>query len=140
MVLHLMHRYSTIAKLRIKIENGTLGPRGPNLHYVLLGNDVFAIMPWLVKLYSTRLLTREERIANYMISRGRRVVKNALGILVGRFRVLLTTMEQRPKVERDIVLICAVIHYMLRSHQGGADRPPTPADDKQQPQADQPEK
>ena len=106
-----------------------MGPGGPNLHYVLLGNDVFAIMPWLVKLYSRRLLTREERIANYRISRGRRVVKNAFGILVGRFRVLLTKMNQRPKVERDIVLICAVLHYMLRSHQGGADRPPTPSDD-----------
>ena len=38
---------------------------------------------------------------------------------------------------RDIVLTCVVLHNMLRSHQGGADRPPTPADDIQPPQADQ---
>ena len=38
---------------------------------------------------------------------------------------------------RDIVLTCVVLHNMLRSHQGGADRPPTPADDIQLPQGDQ---
>ena len=70
------------SKLKRKIENGTLGipspealgPGGPDLHYFLLEDDVFALMPWLMKPYSGRQLTREERIANYRISRGRRVV------------------------------------------------------------------
>ena len=96
------------SKLKRRIENGTLGlpppeplgPGRPNLHYFLLGDDDFARMPWLVKPYS-RQLTREERVANYRISRGRRVVENSFGTLVKRFRVLLTTMEQRPKVVRD---------------------------------------
>ena len=65
------------------------------------------------------------------------MVKNSFGILVKRFRVLLTTMEQRPKVVRDIVLTCVLLHNMLRSHQRGGDRPATPADDIQPPQADQ---
>ena len=46
------------------------------------------------------------------------MVENSFGILVMRFRVLLTTMVQRPKVVRDIVLTCVVLHNMLRSHQG----------------------
>ena len=86
-------------------------------------NDAFALMPWLVKPYSRRQLTREERIANYRIARGRRVVENSFGILAKRFRVPLTTMEQRQKVVRDIVLTCVVLHNMLRSHQGAADHP-----------------
>ena len=89
------------SKLKRRIENETLGlppPETlgsgvPNLHYFLLGDDAFALMSWLVKPYSRRQLTREERIANYRISRGRRVVENSFGILVKRFRVLLTTME-----------------------------------------------
>ena len=101
------------------------------------GDNTFVLMSWLVKPYSSRQLTREERIANYRISRGRRVVENSFGILVKRFRVLLTTMEQRPKVVTDIVLTCVVLHNMLRSHQGGADRPPTSSDDIQPQQGDQ---
>ena len=65
------------------------------------------------------------------------MVKNSFGILVRQFRVPLTTMEQRPKVVRHIVLTCVVLHNMLSSHQGGADRPPSPADDIQLPQGDQ---
>ena len=132
------------SKLRGRIENGTLGlpppepfgPGRPNLHYFLLADNAFALMPWLVKPYR-RQLTTEERIANYRISRGRRVVENPFGILVSRFRVVLTTVEQRSKIVRDIVLTCVVLHNMLRRHQGGVERPPTPADDIQMPQADQ---
>ena len=105
------------SKLRRKIENSTLGlpppesltPGGPSLQYFLLGDDAFALMPWLLKPYSRRQLTREERLANYRINRGRRVIENAFGILVGKFRVLLATIGQKPKVVRDIVLTCVVL-------------------------------
>ena len=57
------------------------------------------------------------------------MVENAFGILVHRFRVLLGTMEQRPRVVTDIDFTCVVLHNMLRTHQGGADKAPTPAND-----------
>ena len=74
------------SKLRKKIEDGTLGipppeplgEGGPDLHYFLLGDNAFALIPWMVKLYSKRQLTREGRIANYRIFRGMRMVENAL--------------------------------------------------------------
>ena len=83
-----------------------MGDGGPDLHYFLLGDDAFALIPWMVKPYSRRQLTREERTANYRISSGRWMVNNAFGILVSRFRVLLGTREKRPKVVRNIVLWC----------------------------------
>ena len=106
-----------------------LGEGGPELHYFLLGNNALALMPWMVKPYNRRQLTREERIANYRISRGRRVVENPFDILVSRFRVLLGTMEPRPRVLRDIVFMFVVLHNMLRTHQGRADMAPTPGND-----------
>ena len=96
--------------LREKIEEG-----GPYLHCFLLDDDAFALMPWIMKPYSRRQLTREERIANYRIFRGRRVIENAFGVLLSHFRVLLGTMEQGPRVVRDIVFMCVVLHNMLRT-------------------------
>ena len=83
------------------------------------------LYPWGREDLQRRRFRREERIVNYRISRGRRVVENAFGILVSRFRVLLGTMEQRPKIVRDIDLTCVVLHNMLRTHQGIEDRAPT---------------
>ena len=58
-----------------------------------------------MKPCSRKQLTREERITNYRISRDRSVVENGLGILASSsFRVLQGTMEQRPKLVRDIAL------------------------------------
>ena len=73
------------SKLKRRIKNGNLGlpppeplgPGGSDLHYFLLGDYTFALMPLLVKPYSKRQLTREETIAKYRIFRGRRVVENA---------------------------------------------------------------
>ena len=56
-------------------------------------------------------------------------MKNAFGILLSGFMVLLDTMQLRPKVVRDIVLMWVVLHNILRTHQGGVDRAHTPADD-----------
>ena len=50
---------------------------------------------------------------------------------------MTTDQVYSPKVVRDIVLTYVVLHNMLRSHQGGADRKATPADDIQSPQNDQ---
>ena len=44
-------------------------------------------------------------------------------------------MDQRPDVVTDNMLTCVVLHNMMRRHQNGADRPPTPADDIQSPHA-----
>ena len=79
-------------QLKRKIEDGRIG--FPDPAPITRGGR--ALKTWLMKPYGRRMLTREERIANYRISRGRRVVENAFGILVSRFRVMLTTIELPP--------------------------------------------
>ena len=68
----------------------------------------------MMKPYSFRDLDNEERIFNYRLSRARRVVENAFGILANRFQVLLTTMQHHPSTVKVIVKACIVLHNLMR--------------------------
>ena len=71
-----------------------------------------------MKPYPQQHLSREKRIFNYRLSRARRVVENALGILANRFRVFLTTINLSPEnVEKIVVASCA-LHNYLRTNTG----------------------
>lgn len=79
-------------ELRECLEEGTLGlpPPSPlpggdrSVGYYLVGDEAFPLKPWLMKPVPNRCLTREQRIYNYRLSRTRRVVENAFGILASR--------------------------------------------------------
>ena len=71
-----------------------------------------------MKPFPRRGLSREQLITNYRISRARRVVENAFGILAKRFRCILTTMELRPKKVESVVLACCCLHNILRDRYG----------------------
>ena len=110
------------SELKEFVEDGTLGlpPPDPLLHdyqdvpYYFLGDDAVALRETMMKPYNPRGLGNEERIFNYRLSRGRRVVENAFGILANRFQVLLTTMQPSPDTVKIIVKACVVLHNLMR--------------------------
>ena len=85
-----------------------------DISYFFIADDAFALKTWLMKPFAKRNLTREERIFNYWLSRARRVVENAFGILANRFQVFLTTMRQQPHTVRTICLACICLHNLMR--------------------------
>ncbi len=61
--------------------------------YCIVADEAFLLKDYLMKPYPNRRLSVEQHIFNYRLSRARRVVENAFGILANRFRVLLTTIN-----------------------------------------------
>ena len=67
-------------------------------------------------------MRRPDMIANYGISRGRRVVENAFGSLSARFRMFHEAMLVHPDKVKDIVLAYVVLHNMLRAQRDAGGR------------------
>ena len=110
------------SELKECILNGSIGWPQPDklpnddkvTPYFILGDDIFALRIYLMKPYSTRFMSKEQRIFNYRISRGRRVVENAFGILAQRWQILLRTMQQASDNVRLIVEACVCLHNLMR--------------------------
>jgi len=82
--------------------------------YFILGDDAFGLRTFLMKPYAQRQMTKEQRVFNYRLSRGRRIVKNAFGILAQRWQILLTTMQHDPTTIAVIVQACVILHNLMR--------------------------
>ncbi|XP_050512107.1 uncharacterized protein LOC126888148 [Diabrotica virgifera virgifera] len=82
---------------------------------VFIGVEAFALAPHFLKPFNQRELTNERKIFNYRLSRTRRVVENAFGILANRFRIFHTTINLNLKTVYIIVMTYCVLHNFLRS-------------------------
>ncbi|XP_063960239.1 putative nuclease HARBI1 [Lytechinus pictus] len=109
-------------ELRKALEDDTAGIPPPSplpnddepIPFSIVADDAFPLRSWLMKPYPHRLLTDQERLFNYRLSRARRVVENAFGILAHRFRCLLRTLYLTPDRVQSVVLACCVLHNLLR--------------------------
>ena len=98
--------------LRYKIEDGTIDfpeseslvDDGPKVNFIL-GDDAFPLKLWLMKPYSRRGMDLNQRVFNYRLSRGRRVVENTFGILMSRSRIFQRLMQQEPPMVARVVLV-----------------------------------
>lgn len=81
--------------------------------YVVLADDAFPLSYNVMKPYPLKNLTKDEKIFNYRLSRGRRMVESSFGILASRFRVFLTTINLAPEKVTCITLAACTLHNLL---------------------------
>lgn len=87
--------------------------RDEPIPYLLVADDAFALSINLMKPYALRNLSGIQRIFNYRLSRTRRIVENAFGILASRFRVFGKPIHLDPNKTRSITVACCALHNYL---------------------------
>ncbi|KFM58225.1 hypothetical protein X975_05914, partial [Stegodyphus mimosarum] len=108
------------SKLKSLVESDQLFLPSPNTLpgtdiNVPYADDAFPLTQHIMKPYPGRHLTIEKRIFNYRLSRARRIVENAFGILAARFRLLGTMILTSPQKAQYFVLAACCLHNLLRS-------------------------
>ena len=87
-------------------------------NFFIVADEAFALTEYLLKPYPHRNLSLEKRVYNYRLSRARRVVENAFGILANRFRVFRSPIQLEPPKVEEIVLATCALHNFLREKLG----------------------
>lgn len=110
-------RANDASVFRLSPLKSALGSGMLNLpkEYFLLGDDAFPMSETLMKPFSKRNLTQVERIFNYRLSRARRVVENAFGIMAARFRIYGKDIEVNLDSVDLIVQSTCTLHNWLRT-------------------------
>lgn len=82
--------------------------------YFLAGDDAFPLQQWLMKPYPGQGIQESQAIFNYRLSRARRVIENAFGILAARWRMFMQPIQTNAKNAEAIVKATICLHNFLR--------------------------
>ena len=81
---------------------------------IMVGDEIFPLKNWLMRPYPGRQLQEDGAIYNYRHSLARRVIENAFGILVTRWRLFNTSINASVKNIEKYVKAAIVLHNYLR--------------------------
>lgn len=86
--------------------------------HVFLGDSAFTLSRNLLKPFNQRQSNEKEicSIFNYRLSRARRTVENAFGILSQVFRMFLTPLAIKPESIDTVTLAACLLHNLLRDN------------------------
>ncbi|XP_050339370.1 uncharacterized protein LOC126765690 [Bactrocera neohumeralis] len=98
--------------LRLPLPQPLLN-RDRDCPYLLVADDAFRMQKHILKPYPGKNLTAGQRIFNYRLSRARRVVENAFGIMAKRFQILYRPIQLNEHKTTQITLACCALHNFL---------------------------
>ena len=111
-----------------KLESNQLGIPGsrplPNdengkcMPFVIVGDEAFALSEHVLRPYPNRNLSVQQRIYNYRLTRARRMVECAFGILANKWRIFHRPLDVTPQFCDSIVKACCILHNFVRRNDG----------------------
>lgn len=94
------------------------GYNGPVFPYVFLADEAFPLSNRIMRPYGGHNLSIDQRIYNYRLSRGRRFVECAFGILANKWRLFHTPITLEPENVTHVVKAACVLHNFIRVRDG----------------------
>lgn len=90
--------------------------------FVIVGDEVFALQENLMKPFPRpqSLQDIEKAIYNYRLSRARRIVENAFGILCARFRLFYSPINAKPETIDNIITATCILHNIMSNARGSS--------------------
>ena len=82
--------------------------------YLIVGDDIFPLKTWLMKPMAGKNLSEEWKVYNYRLSRCRRTIENAFGILSARWRIFRRPIRASPVTVDRIVQATVCLYNYLR--------------------------
>lgn len=105
-------------EVRIPEEKCLRGTTSPKVPYFLVGDEAFGLDRHLLRPYCEKNLTLEKKIFNYRLSRARRYIECAFGILSNKWRIFHRPINVNTNFATDIVKACVVLHNFVREKDG----------------------
>lgn len=102
-------------KLNLPLDGCKLPGINTEVPYYFVRDAAFEMTPNLMKPFPGLNLDERRRIFNYRLSRARRIVENAFGILVSRWQFLLKPVGFHPDVVIKCLLASITLHNFLMS-------------------------
>ena len=93
--------------------------------YLFVGDEAFPLKTYMLRPYPGRFLNDKKRVFNYRLSRARRTIENAFGILAARWGIYRRPIHAQPNKVEALVKATCCLHNFLKvgeSHMSPARR------------------
>lgn len=108
-----------MAAKKLKVPDSDFLPNTNScLEYFFVGDNIFQLRQDLMKPFSGKKLTYKDAIFNYRLSRARRVVENAFGILVARWQIFRKPLNVKLENANNIILATICLHNFIMRTRG----------------------
>ncbi|XP_018406611.1 PREDICTED: uncharacterized protein LOC108782753 [Cyphomyrmex costatus] len=108
------------SKIKSRLDANTLNVPPPSvvnqyeLPFVLVADEVYPLSSYLMRPYpKSSQLNLKKKIFNYRLSRARRVIESAFGILAARWRIFRRPINTYVLKAKKIVLVTVCLHNFI---------------------------